>query len=232
MKAPTLCALRAALLGCLAAGMLCIDGSPAAGSTLNLSPQDPDLGALSLTASYEPSSGSTGTLSVTGWPTEFTLSGTDSLDIGGNSSYNLTALINKLTGNEVSGSLAIDGTIPSLGASSGTLLTGTLSQFGYQSSGGDIFEFVFNLTGGDLAHYYTTSQIGIILTATGSGFTGSFLTPFGTDASQAVSDNYGYTAVPEPSAGVLLLGVLCCVLPAFAPAACTVAGRAVKRFGA
>jgi hypothetical protein len=215
MKAPILRALRAALLGCLAVGMLCIDESPAAGSTLNLSAQYPDLGALSLTASYEPSSGSTGTFSVTGWPTEFTLSGTNSPAIGGSSSYNLTAIINKLTGDPVSGSFAVDGTIPSLGASSGTLLTGTLSQFGYQDAGGDIFEFVFKLTGGDLAHYYSTNQIGIILTATGSGFTGSFLTPFGTDASQAVSDNYGYTAVPEPSTGILLVGVLACVLPVF-----------------
>ena len=197
----------------MAVGMLCIDGSPAAGSTFNLILEDPDLGA-SLTASYEPSSGSTGTFSVTGWPTEFTLSGTNSPTIGGNSSYNLTALINKSTGDSVSGSLAIDGTIPSLGVSSGTLLTGTLSQFGYQDSGGDIFEFVFNVKGGDLAHYYTTNQIGITLHGNWFRLHGQLPDALRDRRLAGSFGQFRLPSVPEPSAGVLLLGVLGCVLPA------------------
>ena len=165
-----------------------------------------------MTASYQPSAGSTGTFSVTGWPTEFTLSATNSQYITGNSSYNLTALINKTTGQLISGSLAIDGTVPALGASSGTLLTANVTQFGYQATGGDIFEFVLSPTGGDLASYYP-AQLGIIVTATGSGFTGSFLTSFGTDPSQAVSDNFFTTTVPEPTSAVLLVVALAGLLP-------------------
>ena len=42
MKGPISCALYAALLGCV--GILTFDTSPAGGTSLNLVPQDPDLG--------------------------------------------------------------------------------------------------------------------------------------------------------------------------------------------
>jgi len=193
------------------AGILGIDASSVLGSSLDLVPQNPDLAALSLTADYEPSSGSTGTLTVTGWPTTITMAGTDTADLIDNGTYNLIAVINKANGQPLSGTLDIGGTVAGL-ASSGTLLTGQLSQFGFQDSGGDIFEFTFNITGGDLAKYYN-SQAGVILTATGSAFDGSFATRFATGASEAVSDNF--TVVPEPTSLMLLLCSLVFALPFF-----------------
>jgi hypothetical protein len=193
-----------------------LDGAPARGSTINLVGETPDLAANSLTTDYQPSSGSTGTFSITGWPTSFTTSSGSLYAISGSTSYNLTALINKSTGQLLSGSLSIDGTIPSLSASSGTLLTGQVAEwdYGYQNGGGDVFEFIVNVTGGDLAHYYS-GQLGIIATASGSGFTGSFLTSFSTDPSQTATDNMAIVSVPEPSSVLLLLGVLSCGLPAW-----------------
>jgi hypothetical protein len=189
-----------------------LEGSAARGSTLNLTPQTPDLFAGTLTAAYNPSSGSTGTFTVTGWPTSFNITGsTASNAMVVNGQYDLTAQINSQTGQLISGSLDIAGTIPSL-ASSGTLLTGQLSQFGFMPPpGGDIFEFLVKVTGGDLASYFN-GQVGVEVTAFGAGFNGSFTSSFTTPASQAVSDNF-FQPVPEPATGVLLLTVFGIALP-------------------
>ena len=196
--------------------MLCIDGLPALGSTIDLSSiQNPDLSALALTASYTPSAGSTGTFTITGYPTSFKVAnGNGPYGIAGNSVYDLTALINKNTGQLISGSLLIGGTISSASvpnASSGTLLTATLTNFGFSNSGGDFFQFVANITGGDLAHYYS-STMGIQVDASDSEFAGSFLTSFSTDVFATTSDNASFNVVPEPSAVFLMLTSLLCAL--------------------
>jgi hypothetical protein len=178
------------------------EGSPARGDT-----QNPDLTASFLSVDYVASAGSTGTFTVSGWPTAFSITGTNTPDYTfiDNGQYSLTAVITK-AGQPISGSLDVLGTIPGLAASSGTLLTGQLSKFQFEPPpGGDIFDFVFNLTGGDLAHYYVDGQIDVNLIATGSGFDGSFATSFATDPSQAVSDNF--FAVPEPAMGISLLSL-------------------------
>ena len=69
-------------------------------------------------------------------------------------------------GNASGGSLTIGGTVSSLGFTSSTLLTGTLSSFGFPATGGDPFEFVFDVTGGDAAGLFG-SQFGVVLTGTG-----------------------------------------------------------------
>jgi hypothetical protein len=204
MKGPIFCALCAAMFGCV--GITIFDESPAKGSTLDLQQQNPDLYAGFLTAQYNPSSGSTGSFTATGWPISFNISGTSTPDyptINGGT-YSLSASISQ-TGLPLSGSLNVTGTIPGL-ATSGTLLTGTLSQFGFAPGGGDIFEFIYNITGGDLAHFYH-GKTGVILTATGSDFTGSFTSSFATDASQAASDNF-LMPVPEPSSALLIMALL------------------------
>jgi hypothetical protein len=186
-------------------GVTIFDESPAKGSTLDLQQHNPDLYAGFLTAQYTPSSGSTGSFTATGWPIAFNISGTSTPDyptINGGT-YSLSASISQ-TGLPLSGSLNVTGTIPGL-ATSGTLLTGTLAQFGFAPGGGDIFEFVYNVTGGALAPYYHGTT-GVILTATGSGFTGSFASSFATDASQAASDNF-FMPVPEPSSVWLLMAL-------------------------
>jgi hypothetical protein len=208
MKGLMMGALCAIVSVCLSVSSIGV--SAARAGSLNLVPQNPDLAALNLTVDYQPTSGSTGTLTATGWPTSFTITGTNTPDYPSidNGTYDLTAQVTK-TGQPISGTLDIGGTIPGL-ASSGTLLTGQLSQFGFQNSGGDIFEFVFNVTGGDLAPYYH-GQTGVILDATGSGFNGSFANTFSTQADEAVADNF--TVVPEPSTTVLLLCVSIFGLP-------------------
>jgi hypothetical protein len=211
MMAPVKWACCAAVLGYL--GTAVFEGSCARGSTLDLTSQNPDLFAGTLTASYSPSSGNVGTLTVNGWPTSFNITGsTASNAMVVDGQYDLTAQINNQTGQLISGSLNIAGTIPSL-ASSGTLLTGQPSQFGFMPPpGGDIFEFLVSVTGGDLASYFH-GQIGIELTAFNSGFNGSFTSNFSTPVCQAVSDTF-FQPVPEPATGVLLLTVFGFVLPA------------------
>jgi hypothetical protein len=193
-------------------GNLIIDVSPVKGSTIDLSDiQNPDLAALSLTTKYTPSAGSTGTFSINGWPTSFTVSnGGSPQAISVTGTYNLTAQINKATGQFISGSFTIGGTIPTIsGANSGTLLTGTLTNFGFGNSGGDFFQFLANITGGDLAHYYP-GKLGIQVDANNSGFTGSFMTSFASAASDTSTDNASMTVVPEPSTAMLIIGGLAC----------------------
>jgi hypothetical protein len=194
-------------------GNLIIDVSPARGSTIDLSDiQNPDIAALSLTTKYTPSAGSTGTFTINGWPTSFTVAtgdGPHAISVTG--TYSLTAQINKATGQFLSGSFMIGGTIPTMpGINSGTLLTGTLTNFGFGNGGGDFFQFLANITGGDLAHYYP-GKLGIQVDANNSGFTGSFMTSFASADSDTSSDNASLTVVPEPSTATVLCGGLACL---------------------
>jgi hypothetical protein len=198
----------AAMLGCI--GILGFQASITRGDSLGLTSQNPDLFASFLTIDYS-ASGSTGTLTVTGWPTSFNINGIGTPNyplIGGNDAYSITAQINKTTGQPVSGILDVTGTIAGL-ASSGTLLTGQLTRFGFMPPpGGDVFEFIFAVTGGDLAPYYH-GQVGVEVTATtGSGFDGSFTASFDSLPSETVADNFPLPAVPEPAVATQLLGAL------------------------
>jgi hypothetical protein len=93
------------------------------------------------------------------------------------------------------GTLSIGGTIASIGANSGTLLTGTLTTLGFPTSGsGDPLEFLFDVTGGDLASAYGTSG-GIILTQ--SGFSGGFAADFANGSFVGLADTF---VVPVPAA--------------------------------
>ena len=143
---------------------------PARGASLDLGAHPPDISAAFITTEYN---ATTGEFIANGWPTSFNLNGTSTPNFpmiaGG--LYSIDVKLTP-TGQPVAGSLDITGEIPNF-ATSGTLLTGQISQFGYQSGGGNIFEFVFNVTGGDLAPYYD-GETNVILDATGSGFNGSF----------------------------------------------------------
>lgn len=121
---------------------------PARGASLDLGAHPPDISAAFITTEYN---ATTGEFIANGWPTSFNLNGTSTPNFpmiaGG--LYSIDVKLTP-TGQPVAGSLDITGEIPNF-ATSGTLLTGQISQFGYQSGGGNIFEFVFNVTGGDLA---------------------------------------------------------------------------------
>jgi len=192
-------------------GVFSFGGLPAMGSSLDLSAHPPDISAGYLNVGYN---ATTGTLSAVGWPTSFTVSdnaANPASIIGGQ--YDLTAHVTP-TGEPLAGSLEITGTIPDMALSSGTLLTGQLelsqSGFGFQSGGGDIFEFIFNITGGDLAPYYQ-GKVSVILDAWDSGFDGSFAKSFTAGPYLSVADNS--IVVPEPSAAILLLGAVAFGLP-------------------
>ena len=115
------------------------------------------------------------------------------------------------------GSLQIGGTIGTLGAVSGTLLTGTLTEFGFPDSGPGLFEFVFDVTGGDLAPQFYP-QSGVILDAQdfglSTGFGGSFDGSF-SNVGTGNADVFA-TVIPEPiTAGTSLLGLFIVVLFSF-----------------
>jgi predicted extracellular nuclease len=74
--------------------------------------------------------------------------------------------------------------VPGLGLVSGVLLTGEVTGFGFQDSGGptDNFDFAFTLTGGLLAGLYPTGDVGVSLISEGSNFVNDFSVDFGGDA--------------------------------------------------
>ena len=121
--------------------------------------------------------------------------------------FDLTANIDA-SGALNGGSFSIGGTVPSLGFNSGTLLTGSLTAFGFPDGGGDPLEFLFSVTGGDAAALYGgNDSIGGIILSGGTGFTGDFMMDFSGDGT-AVAD---VAPVPLPAAvwlfGAGLLGL-------------------------
>jgi hypothetical protein len=95
------------------------------------------------------------------------------------------------------GTIAITGTVPDVGATSGTLLQGTITQIGYSNPpGGNIFEFLFTATGGDLLP--AGAHGGVVVdswNAKATGFNGSFDANFSNTAAWGVADAY----LPEPA---------------------------------
>jgi len=125
--------------------------------------------------------------------------------------FSISALIDD-AGVLTSGSLSITGTIASEGYVSGTLLTGDLTNFGWAGdAAGMIFEFEFDVTGGDLAPSYAGAPGGVILGTTLNSFGG-----FGSDFDNLIIGIPGTGAgtsdtapIPEPGTALLLgLGLL------------------------
>jgi hypothetical protein len=90
-----------------------------------------------------------------------------------------------LTGGAPGDDLLVVGEVD-LGATgffSGVLLTGEVTGFGFQDSGGstDLYDFTFTVTGGQLAFLYP-SGVGVEVTSEQSDFTGDFTLNFGGEA--------------------------------------------------
>ena len=165
--------------------------------TLN---SEPDIFADFLNVNYNAAND---LLSVSGSVANLTTGGVmNGID---NGTFDLTANIDG-SGGLNSGSFSIGGTIAGLDFKSSTLLTGTLTDFGFDAMGGDPLEFLFTATGGDALGLYSGLG-GIILS--GSNFGGSFASDFG-------EANFGARAdvgvVPVPAAvwlfGSALLGLI------------------------
>lgn len=196
--------LKAAVLGM---SVLAIQ-SVSQAAPLNLGKTEPDIWAYFVGMYY---TATTDTFIVVGGAPTLQLAPLNTVSIT-SGLYNLSATVDG-TGYASAGTLTVTGTIASLGYNSGTLLTGTLvpGQFGYGNAGSVIFEFVFNVTGGDAQDIWG-SQAGVIVDALsysgGTAFPGHFNGNFG---NVSVSGNYGSGAadtfsIPEP-ASVALLGM-------------------------
>lgn len=110
------------------------------------------------------------------------------------------------TGAPLGGSLAITGNLMSSIGVNGTLLTGTLVDFGWFGTDRDGFEFLFEVTGGLLATpgYYGVpgTLVGVIFDSGENVFNGDFGNSF---ASSGSGFGYSDTApIPEPAAISLL----------------------------
>ncbi|MBT8135951.1 MAG: VPLPA-CTERM sorting domain-containing protein [Gammaproteobacteria bacterium] len=163
------------------------------GAPLALTMADtPDIAVGFITVEY-----AGGSLSANGFALSFDGSDTDpALDIV-NGLFTLNAQIDS-AGNLASGSLVVSGTIGS--QYSGTLLTGDLTAFGFNDNpAGDPLEFLFSVTGGELASLY--GAVGGIILAS-SGFSGSF-THF-----SSTSGTADVAAIPVPAAVWLMLTAL------------------------
>ena len=186
--------------------LLSIMALPAMAGSLNLTLLDfPDLTSGFTDVSY---AADTDLFSATGWALSLDDDGAGAPVNIDNGTFDITAVIDD-QGVPVSGALTITGNVLAHGP---TLLTGSLTAFGYLDGGGDIFEFLFDVTGGDLAIpslYGSPGSVplGVIMDATGSNFGGTFDVDFDNNGGMpgwgnGVSDT---APVPEPGSFVLLL---------------------------
>ena len=178
-------------------------GSQAQAAPLNLTLLDfPDIVSSFIDVNYN---AGTDAFTASGFALELDDDGSVPAEAITNGTFNLNASIDA-SGSLSSGSLSIGGTVASLGFTSGTLLTGNLTAFGFPDSGGDPLEFLFSVTGGDATGLY--GSIGGIILSGGTGFTGDFNTDF-TGNGSAVAD---VAPVPLPAAvwlfGAGLLGLV------------------------
>lgn len=163
--------------------------------------QSPDVVSSFLDVTYDPI---TDILDVTGFAQELDDGSGPALAIA-DGTFSLSATIDA-SGALSGGILAIGGTVASLGFDSGTLLTGDLTAFGFPDAGGGPLEFVFDVTGGDLASLYGDTPGGVILGGN-TGFAGSFAVGFDNLMSGIPGTGTGSSnaaPVPEPATGALV----------------------------
>lgn len=182
------------ILSCIALFALA-SGAQAAPLGLTLQPS-PDIVNSFIAVSYD---AATDSLSAMGFALEINHGGLMNADIT-DGLFTLDAVIDD-AGNMSAGSFSITGTVAALGYMSGTVLTGTLDQFGFALNG-DPLEWIFTVTGGDAAPLYGAIG-GIILSQT--GFSGSWASDFQNDGFSGVAD---VAAVPVPAAAWLFLTAL------------------------
>jgi hypothetical protein len=183
----------------LALSLFCAQANAA---LIGLTQSTPDITSNSETVSY---SVATHHLTISGFDSKLNLDG-NMITITPITAkvYTIEANLTS-TGGFLSGSLVADGNVASVGANTGVLLTGALSQFGFGTAADQQLEFKFTVTGGALAGQYggLGSTFGVIATST--GFSGNFTA----DWQNATPGNgNGLTdtfALPEPATMLVLL---------------------------
>lgn len=127
--------------------------------------------------------------------------------------FNIDATVDGL-GNASAGSLSVSGDLSSSLGISGLLLTGDLVLFGFDSqdpgSGLDFFEFVFEVTGGQMAtfQYFGTpgSFVGVIYDTFENVFNGTWNSNFADINNGGSHTDLAPVPIPEPATlGLLLL---------------------------
>lgn len=122
-----------------------------------------------------------------------------------NGSFNITATVNG-SGVATSGSIVIGGSVPGF---SNPLLTGSLVGMGFLNGGGDIFDFLFTVTGGTLANAYyggIGAVFGVILDANfgpSGGFTGNWNSNFNNNGGNPGFGSGVSDSAPVPAPGAL-----------------------------
>jgi len=177
-------------------GLLAVATAAVQALPLNLTPQPPEIVNGFVEVVYD---ADTDLFTASGIAGNFDLDGLAPpdylIELG---EFTINATVNS-NGVPSHGSLLIEGLIEPLGASSGMLLAGTLTDFGFPDTGPGLFEFLFNVTEGDLAPQFNP-QAGVILDAQdvglSTGFTGSFTDSFSNRAT-GNADVFG-TVIPEP----------------------------------
>jgi hypothetical protein len=224
--------VRSALAACV--GCLLI-ATVVKAAPLGLNSKSPDVTSGFVKVLYTASSD---TFTATGTAAAFDVNGIAPPDYSISSDhttgrvFSINMTVNPSTGASTGGTISITGDIntapkdsnpdvPAITATSGTLLTGTIASgtasFGFPTSGGTVFEFLFTVTGGDLASFYggVGATAGSIVNEqsgeTGDiPFTGSFTSNFQNTSNGVSIDGVSDTfVVPEPmSLGALLLALL------------------------
>ncbi|MFC1814687.1 PEP-CTERM sorting domain-containing protein [Thermodesulfobacteriota bacterium] len=212
---------RSGMFGILAIAALLVifAAGPAQAAPLGLQISYPDIFTQSINVEYFAEANE---LRISGWALTFQESA-DSPQLYLDNYYgafNISAYIfaSGQIDNTKANTLTITGSINSLGYTSGVLLTGNLTAFGFEDPDGtqtsnsynDIFEFEFAVTGGDLQGIYGPVA-NVVLDATfptADRFDGIFDGDFNNFASpgQGVSDTgAGVSPVPEPATLTLML---------------------------
>jgi hypothetical protein len=191
-------------------GFLVCAGTLAKAAPLNLTPQPPDITSGLIGVSYDATtdvflaSGMTLSLDLDGAaPPEFLG------PLGGVGSYSISAVIDS-TGTASGGTLSVLGANP-LGVPSGVLLTGPLSQVGFDFAASNKFEFIFSVTGGDLAALFGPKAGVILIAGASTPAAASFGADFTTFYAPTVPMGPGTAdtfAIPLPGAAWMGGGLL------------------------
>jgi hypothetical protein len=203
----------AAILGGAVLALVLWQAPAAQAASLNLLPVPPDVFASQVGVTYN---ATTDSFSANGVAISLDDDGSGPVSVITNGTLAINATING-SGALSGGSISIGGTIPSLGYNSGTLLTGSLSQVGFPTTGSggtfDPLEFLFSATGGDLASLYDpTASNGVILSF--SGYPGSWANDFSNITAGQPAPGVADVFAPVPGA-VWLLGSGLAVLLGF-----------------
>lgn len=148
---------------------------------------------------------SRGVFNAIGTPLE-TRSDSSRMLITGEPSFNINILVDnqgKAHSGTASHDLVVQGTLGAsadpLSNATNTLLTGVLLDFGYldiPNATTDIFDFLFQVTGGEMAGHIPGDTLGVFMVAEFSSFSGGFESNF---TSQRIKGSMGPTAIPPQS---------------------------------